>query len=1743
MAPRKAASPAKPAKPRRVTRARAADPETPAAVEEPPRRKASAAGGRQVTARTKANQLTGKAASAVPATTRTKAIEAKSRVTKTESKPTRTTRAARSTPQVTNVTAALESLVGENGDDDDIAVAVAKPATKVSRTTRTTSSAPVKGATSTLAAAPRRRIRVTPLVEVNTESAAPTEPVFKPEKKPSTRAKREKTATSKSTATRSKRDAAAAELEDKAEERAAMKTTEPAPKQLGRGRGRKETAVKEDEAAVATSTVGAKTRGRPRKETSSANPPPETKPAVPSARQTRTRAGSANSSVAAEPTVHLVVPARKKVTFQDLPSDEDEKENNHPTQLSKSRTVRKAAPAGAAKKSATAGKGMRAKPIRNPAVTKSAKTTRGASSKPSLRSISEAEPEEPDKVLPRILTPKKITQVAKALPVDSEDDEEDELAGAKTPVHNLSLSPKRGIIPSMPHSNSPVKKLDFGTVLNATSPEKSNTSQAAGILSPPRRMPTSPTKDSLKESPRRAPEGITIFRTQTQPTNSSGSVASLPSNHQALLHQSPKRGLSDKLIFPPSAVKSQNSPLKTALLSSPARRLFSPSKQTSPKKKSPMKDMTLGSDGQSKSPGDVDLVMSSHFRSSVSPQRLARVYRLSDDELSQERAGDVDFDQSVLNVRSPLKADMIAKHLPIVHGHDEETHDQEQEEDSFAHTYETPVADDLGHGIEVGLDDDETMIDPTLSEESDSEQDTMAALQGVPSPAVAPNSGEEVEVSNIDRAERPRLSNTLFTRIRDSGNESEDELAADQTPDNKLLRPSFRPSLTGANIRSRLSAGIVPSSATRNLGFTPLTAQMRGWQAGSPPNRTASEDSKPTSQALFSPLARMHVEGSVEVVRHATPVRHGQKRKSLASRLSFVPSVIGSPVGPEFFAESMEAKDFENQVPSDDVVGEHDADLHELFQQDHSAPPTSPHAEDHEVDRSEEEQEPVEQEPGELTTDLINFTNASDTAMVDFKALAVEAELAAHGEANEQPRQNGIVNGEAESVPVLETVDEEQSMLSTSSECYGDENMTPIEGAAGKVIVEHDAEAEVKQPAAEMDAVFMDVVEQPGDTVVPTTEADASSSARGATFEEMDFNVTPVRPDPSLPRYVHTVSKVPLRPEGLIPSVLSPLKAQRKRPRSLSSSNSLSAISFTGKRRSLGAQSGDVASTPSHLGTPRPSAEVASSPQRRIRSAAPSPAHSLASHLSTPGQTSFAIDDFGDSTLDGIELPSDELTSDELETSYAAEQEGRGAQDDTLITIGSAMFKTPTVPSQRYSLPPSSVRSNQTGTPHYAMSTKSSNSRRNSMTNPTPSRMTPLAANGPPTISKAKTPTTLLKSKSAAKTPQANRTPLKPMGQGILHGATVHYDIHTTEGMDASGVFVELLTAMGARCVKEWRWNPRSRVANEGASAETPNVGVGITHVVYKDGGKRTLEKVRSAKGQVLCVGVGWVLDCYREGRWLDESAYTVDSSILPRGGSRRRKSMEPRMLVNENGLLSATKENRRFTWADHGGLTDAMKLDLINTPVRGMEEQEPAQSECEEVDDSQVEVDVEDKEDTETTFNSTFDYDSPTAATVGEGGETANVGLLVSAVHEGPEEDSTMISKTPRSLGFSKNRRMSTSTPQSTSLTVDYDPRTAATPLTPYLLAKGKGKEAVQMSAPPKQVNKGIFDHDGDGDDDDEDGAGSGRGRKFQVKMSKKNSNKGPAVNGRRKTLGANLNLGLGSRFKPVVGSPLRKE
>jgi hypothetical protein len=139
---------------------------------------------------------------------------------------------------------------------------------------------------------------------------------------------------------------------------------------------------------------------------------------------------------------------------------------------------------------------------------------------------------------------------------------------------------------------------------------------------------------------------------------------------------------------------------------------------------------------------------------------------------------------------------------------------------------------------------------------------------------------------------------------------------------------------------------------------------------------------------------------------------------------------------------------------------------------------------------------------------------------------------------------------------------------------------------------------------------------------------------------------------------------------------------------------------------------------------------------------------------------------------------------------------------------------------------------------------------------PTPKRRSITARRSSGRAPVMASPSASVATASPAKKPRRSM----PAEQKALHGAVVHVDVHTTEGEDASGIFVELLQQMGARCVKSWSWNPSSSLSPVDG-AEPKDLRVGITHVVYKDGGLRTLEKVKKAAGLVKCVGVGWVLE------------------------------------------------------------------------------------------------------------------------------------------------------------------------------------------------------------------------------------------------------------------------------------------
>jgi len=100
----------------------------------------------------------------------------------------------------------------------------------------------------------------------------------------------------------------------------------------------------------------------------------------------------------------------------------------------------------------------------------------------------------------------------------------------------------------------------------------------------------------------------------------------------------------------------------------------------------------------------------------------------------------------------------------------------------------------------------------------------------------------------------------------------------------------------------------------------------------------------------------------------------------------------------------------------------------------------------------------------------------------------------------------------------------------------------------------------------------------------------------------------------------------------------------------------------------------------------------------------------------------------------------------------------------------------------------------------------------------------------------------------------------------VLAGLTFVVDVRAHgSGADAGGLFAPLLAELGARVAGAWT-----------SSADD------VTHVLFKDGDLLTLEKVVAARGAVQAVNVGYVLDCEREGRRLDEAPYAIDLASVP---------------------------------------------------------------------------------------------------------------------------------------------------------------------------------------------------------------------------------------------------------------------
>jgi hypothetical protein len=147
--------------------------------------------------------------------------------------------------------------------------------------------------------------------------------------------------------------------------------------------------------------------------------------------------------------------------------------------------------------------------------------------------------------------------------------------------------------------------------------------------------------------------------------------------------------------------------------------------------------------------------------------------------------------------------------------------------------------------------------------------------------------------------------------------------------------------------------------------------------------------------------------------------------------------------------------------------------------------------------------------------------------------------------------------------------------------------------------------------------------------------------------------------------------------------------------------------------------------------------------------------------------------------------------------------------------------------------------------------------------------------------------------KAAAMTP--SQVPMTPHPGAPLRGVLALVEVFTLDGASASAPFISLLQRLGAKTTKSWSER--------------------VTHVIFKDGSPTTLQRVRvnnkevesTGKGfAVHCVNSRWVSDCDATGSRVDEDddAYAVDVTEVPRGGGRRRKSMEPSALINIGGNI-----------------------------------------------------------------------------------------------------------------------------------------------------------------------------------------------------------------------------------------------
>lgn len=168
---------------------------------------------------------------------------------------------------------------------------------------------------------------------------------------------------------------------------------------------------------------------------------------------------------------------------------------------------------------------------------------------------------------------------------------------------------------------------------------------------------------------------------------------------------------------------------------------------------------------------------------------------------------------------------------------------------------------------------------------------------------------------------------------------------------------------------------------------------------------------------------------------------------------------------------------------------------------------------------------------------------------------------------------------------------------------------------------------------------------------------------------------------------------------------------------------------------------------------------------------------------------------------------------------------------------------------------------------------------------------------------------------------------------------------------------------------------------------------------------------------------------------------YAVDTTMVPRGGNKRRKSMEPRALGNKNGTLvkldpsSASSPSGRRSGADPQTMQEFMRLSP--TPQPYPRESFDLASDCED----------------------TFDFSNNST----------------------PRQFSTPTKSTSKpslSTPTSQQRLYPTTPGADSTYTFNFDAPSAFSPTTPYYLTEGA--KLIQQTCPPKQLRQGLFSDSG---------------------------------------------------------------